>query len=147
MQRDATIGCGSEPIDWISWDRPASGCAPKPCILVSTLTINQWNLIYKSPDYRRMIAQKTRFVVAATAFFVIFYFALPVLVGYWPELMERQVWGVVNWAYLFAFSQFLMAWALAYLYLRIARRFDQMSEKILAERTIATEAADGQRDE
>ena len=94
-----------------------------------------------------MIAQKTRFVVAATAFFVIFYFALPVLVGYWPELMERQVWGVVNWAYLFAFSQFLMAWALAYLYLRIARRFDQMSEKILTERTIATEAADGQRDE
>ena len=94
-----------------------------------------------------MIAQKTRFVVAATAFFVIFYFALPVLIGYWPELMERQVWGVVNWAYLFAFSQFLMAWALAYLYLRIARRFDQTSEKILTERTIATEAADGQRDE
>ena len=93
-----------------------------------------------------MIAQKTRFVVAATAFFVIFYFALPVLVGYWPELMERQVWGVVNWAYLFAFSQFLMAWALAYLYLRVAKRFDRMSEKILAERTIATEAADGKED-
>ena len=37
--------------------------------------------------------------MVATAFFVIFYFALPVLVGYWPELMERKVWGAVNWAY------------------------------------------------
>ena len=109
--------------------------------------MNQWDRIHNSPDYRRLIAQKTRFVVAATAFFVVYYFALPVLVGYWPELMERQVWGAVNWAYLFAFSQFLMAWALAYLYIRIARRFDQMCEKILTERTIATEAADGKGDE
>lgn len=80
-----------------------------------------------------MIAEKTRFVVAATVFFIIYYFALPILVGYWPELMAREVWGVVNWAYLFAFSQFLMAWALAYLYMRIAGRFDRMSEKVLAD--------------
>jgi uncharacterized membrane protein (DUF485 family) len=108
--------------------------------------MNQWDRIHNSPDYRRMIAQKTRFIVSAMAFFVVYYFALLVLVGYWPELMERKVWGAVNWAYLFAFSQFLMAWALAYLYLRIARRFDRMSEKILAEGTIATEAADGKED-
>ena len=108
--------------------------------------MNQWDRIDNSPDYQRMIAQKTRFVVAATIFFVVFYFALPVLVGYWPELMARQVWGVVNWAYLFAFTQFLMAWALAYLYMLVARRFDQMSTKILAEETIAA-ANDTQGDE
>ena len=86
-----------------------------------------------------MVAEKTRFVIAATAFFVIYYFALPVLVGYWPQLMQREVWGVVNRAYLFAFSQFLMAWALAYLYMRIARRFDQMTEKTLADTLEAKE--------
>ena len=106
--------------------------------------MDQWDRIHDSPDYRRMIAQKTRFVVAATALFVVYYFALPVLVGYWPDLMERQVWGAVNWAYLFAFSQFLMAWALAYLYLRVAKRFDRMTEQILAERTIPTPAADSE---
>ena len=112
-------------------------------MLVSILTMNQWDRIHNSPDYQRMIAQKTRFVVAATVFFIVFYFALPVLVGYWPELMSRQVWGVVNWAYLFAFSQFLMAWALAYLYMRVAGRFDRMSEKILAETAAADEADAG----
>ena len=40
-----------------------------------------------------------------------------------------------------------MAWALAYLYMRIARRFDRMSEKILADNAIATEAAGGEGDE
>ncbi len=106
--------------------------------------MNQWDRIHNSPDYQRMIAQKTRFVVAATVFFIVFYFALPVLVGYWPELMSREVWGVVNWAYLFAFSQFLMAWALAYLYMRVAARFDRMSEKILAETSAADDGGDNQ---
>lgn len=78
-----------------------------------------------------MIAEKTRFVVAATVFFIAYYFALPVLVGYFPEAMAQPVWGVVNWAYLFAFSQFLMAWALAFLYMRIAGRFDRMAEQAL----------------
>ena len=104
--------------------------------------MNQWDRIHDSPEYQRMIAEKTRFVVAATAFFIVYYFALPVLVGYWPELMAREVWGVVNWAYLFALSQFLMTWALAFLYMRIAGRFDRMSEKVLADTTIKT--ADGE---
>jgi len=103
------------------------------------LARNQWDRIHDSLDYQRMVAEKTRFVIAATAFFVIYYFALPVLVGYWPQLMQREVWGVVNRAYLFAFSQFLMAWALAYLYMRIARRFDQMTEKTLADTLEAKE--------
>jgi uncharacterized membrane protein (DUF485 family) len=88
-----------------------------------------------------MVAEKTRFVVIATLPFVVYYFALLVLVGYWPELMSRQVIGVVNLAYLFALSQFFMAWLLAYLYMRIASRFDLMTEQILRE----TLGAEGRR--
>ena len=80
-----------------------------------------------------MIAQKTRAVTALTVFFIAYYFALPVLVAYWPDLMARRVWGHVNWAYLFAFSQFLMAWGVAYVYMRYASRFDAMAASILSE--------------
>ena len=92
-----------------------------------------WDRIARSPLYRQMVAQKTRFVVIATLVFVVYYFALLVLVGYWPDLMATQVIGVVNIAYLFALSQFFMAWFLAYLYMRIASRFDQMTVQILRE--------------
>lgn len=97
------------------------------------ITNKDWERIAASPDYRRMVAAKTRFVVPATLFFLVYYFTLPVLVGYWPELMKREVIGVVNVAYLFAFSQFLMTWILAYLYMRVARKFDAMSKQVLAD--------------
>jgi uncharacterized membrane protein (DUF485 family) len=60
-----------------------------------------------------------------------YYFALPVLVGYAPLLMETKVLGEVNLAYLFALSQFFMAWILAALYLRAAGRFDEMAKRLL----------------
>lgn len=94
---------------------------------------NRWDRIYGSPAYRGMIARKTRFVVAATLFFVVYYFALPVLVGYAPEFVKQRVAGVVNIAYLFAFSQFFMAWILAYLYMRVAAKFDVETAAILEE--------------
>ena len=92
-----------------------------------------WDCIARSPLYRQMVAEKMRFVVIATLLFVVYYFALLVLVGYWPELMTVQVIGVVNIAYLFALSQFFMAWLLAYLYMRIASRFDRMTQQVLRE--------------
>jgi uncharacterized membrane protein (DUF485 family) len=99
-----------------------------------------WDRIAQSADYRTMMTAKRKFVVAATLFFLVYYFTLPVMVGYWPEVMKREVIGVVNVAYLFAFSQFFMTWILAYLYMRIARRFDLMTEKILADTLAAREA-------
>lgn len=92
---------------------------------------DRWERIHRLPAYRAMIQRKTRFVVAATLFFLVYYFALPVLVGYAPEFVKQKVAGVVNVAYLFAFSQFFMAWILAYLYMRIAGRFDRETAEIL----------------
>jgi len=64
-------------------------------------------------------------------FFTVYYFALPVLVGYAPALMERKIIGNINLAYLFALSQFFVAWAIAAFYLRAAARFDSMAKKIV----------------
>lgn len=65
-------------------------------------------------------------------FFVVYYFALPVLIGYARPLMETRVLGPVNLAYLFALSQFFMAWIIAALYVRAAARFDRMAADVLA---------------
>jgi len=79
------------------------------------------------------MATKVRFIVPATVFFIAYYFALPILVGYAPELMATQVIGPVNIAYLFALSQFFMAWLIAYLYVRAANRFDRMAAEVLTD--------------
>jgi uncharacterized membrane protein (DUF485 family) len=90
-----------------------------------------WDRIADSEDFKDLMAAKARFIVPATVFFVAYYFALPVLVGYAPQLMRKQVFGVVNAAYLFALSQFFVAWLLAWLYMRAADRFDRYAKRIL----------------
>ncbi len=78
-----------------------------------------------------MLTDKVKFLLPATIFFMTYYFALPVLVGYAPEMMSKPVLGELNAAYLFALSQFFMAWILAGLYVLTALRWDRDARTIL----------------
>jgi uncharacterized membrane protein (DUF485 family) len=90
-----------------------------------------WTALERLPAFRGLLRAKRIFIVPATMFFVAYYFALPILVGYWPDAMSRHVLGPFNAAYLFALSQFVMAWTLMALYVRRARRFDDVSAEIV----------------
>ena len=90
-----------------------------------------WDTIAESKEFQDLMATKKLFVVPAFIFFVVYYFALPVLVGYAPQFMSRKVIGEVNLAYLFALSQFFVAWIIAGLYVRAANNFDRLAKDIL----------------
>jgi uncharacterized membrane protein (DUF485 family) len=90
----------------------------------------EWERISASIQFRELLRQKRRFILPATAFFILYYFALPVLVGYFPEWMTAPVLGPVNVAYLFALSQFVVAWLIAWRYVRAAERFDELALKV-----------------
>jgi uncharacterized membrane protein (DUF485 family) len=90
-----------------------------------------WAALERTPEFRALVRAKRAFIVPATLFFVVYYFALPALVGYWPDFMSTRVAGHINLAYLFALSQFVMAWAIMAAYVRRAKRYDQMVERLL----------------
>jgi uncharacterized membrane protein (DUF485 family) len=90
-----------------------------------------WDKIAESQDFKDLMATKRIFIVPAFVFFVVYYFALPVLVGYAPQFMSIKVIGVVNIAYLFALSQFFVAWLIAGLYVRAANDFDRLAKDIV----------------
>jgi uncharacterized membrane protein (DUF485 family) len=90
-----------------------------------------WQEVASSSDFRELVRAKLRAVIPATLFFISYYFALPVLVGYAPALMERRIIGNINLAYIFALSQFFVAWGIAAFYLRAASRFDAQAKKII----------------
>lgn len=108
---------------------PASPSSAKPS---SPAPAIEWSRIAASSDFRALTRAKARFIIPASIFFIIYYFALPVLVGYCPSLMERKVIGSINLAYLFALSQFFMAWGIMWLYIRAARRWDAMEHEIIS---------------
>jgi uncharacterized membrane protein (DUF485 family) len=94
-------------------------------------TQSQWDRIAASKEFQDLMATKKMFIVPAFIFFVVYYFALPVLVGYAPHFMDTRVIGTVNIAYLFALSQFFVAWIIAGLYVKAANDFDRLSKDII----------------
>lgn len=91
----------------------------------------QWDRVAKMDEFKLLLLAKAEFVVPATIFFVVYYFALPILVGYAPQVMDKKVLGPMNLAYLFALSQFFVAWGIAWLYVRAARKFDDFGHRIM----------------
>ena len=88
------------------------------------ITSQQWQALAEEPEFRALVAARRRFVVPATCFFIVFYLALPLSVGFAPRAMSRAVLGPLTLAYCFALAQFAMTWILVALYLWRARAFD-----------------------
>ena len=96
------------------------------------LDVADWDRVAEMEEFKKLLARKRKFIAPATIFFVLYYFALPVLVGYAPGLMGRKVLGPLNLAYLFALSQFFMAWTIAALYVRAAGKWDELASNIIS---------------
>jgi uncharacterized membrane protein (DUF485 family) len=94
----------------------------------------EWSRIAASPEFRRLLAAKRAFIVPVFLFFLGYYLLLPILVGYAPGLMSTRVLGTVTLAYAFALSQFVVGWAIAWLYLRASTRFDALIRDLLGRR-------------
>ena len=63
-------------------------------------------------------------------FSVVYYFLLPIGAGYFTNLYKVRVWGVINVGLLFALSQFIVAWGIAWYYAHRANEFDAMADAI-----------------
>jgi uncharacterized membrane protein (DUF485 family) len=114
---------------------PLTHQTPKPAherTAAEEADVVDWEKLAASERFRNLLKAKKRFIVPAMIFFVVYYFALPVLIGYAKPFMERRVFGPVNLAYLFALSQFFMAWIIAALYVKAAARFDTMARGVLS---------------
>ena len=94
--------------------------------------VADWDRVAATEEFKQLLASKRRFIIPATVFFIVYYFALPISVGYAPGLMDTKIIGVINLAYLFALSQFFMAWTIAALYVRAASKWDAMAARIIA---------------
>jgi uncharacterized membrane protein (DUF485 family) len=72
--------------------------------------------IRKDPEMVELERRHQRFVWPTTIFFLVFYLSLPILAGVAPDLMGTKVFGNFTVGYLFALSQFLMAFVVAWWY-------------------------------
>jgi uncharacterized membrane protein (DUF485 family) len=90
-----------------------------------------WTRVANSAQFQHLLAVKRSFIIPVFVFFLAYYLLLPILVGYAPQLMSTRVVGTVTVAYLFALSQFVVGWTIAWLYLRASSRFDKLVKDLL----------------
>ena len=95
-----------------------------------------WAAIHNDPDFAELHRLKSGFLWRLMAISVLFYFLLPIGAGYFPEIFKIKLWGPLNVGLVFAFSQFAVAWGIAFIYARRANgEFDQRAAALVARYT------------
>ena len=95
-----------------------------------------WAAIHNDPDFAKLHRLKSRFLWRLMAISVLFYFLLPIGAGYFPEIFKIKLWGPLNVGLVFAFSQFVVAWGIAFIYARRANgEFDQRAAALVTRYT------------
>ncbi|GAA4710421.1 DUF485 domain-containing protein [Brevibacillus fulvus] len=91
-----------------------------------------YSAVVQSKTFQQLLKSKKGFILPYSIFFFVFYFTLPIMTSYFTVL-NRPAIGSITWAWVFAFAQFVMTWALCMIYSKRAARFDEMVEQIKQE--------------
>lgn len=86
--------------------------------------------VVQSEEFQSLLERKRKFIVPMSIFFLSFFIALPIMTSY-STVLNTSAFGDITWAWIFAFAQFVMTWALCMLYNKKAESFDKAAEKIL----------------
>lgn len=90
-----------------------------------------WVAIDNDPRFQRLHAKKLAFLSGLMIFSLVYYFLLPIGAAYFTDLYKIKVYGVVNVGILFALSQFVVAWGIAFYYTAKAKDFDIMAAELV----------------
>lgn len=92
-----------------------------------------WAAIDRDPRFRELHRRKSRFLWSLMAISVVYYFALPIGAAYFQDVFRMKVWGPINIGLVFALSEFVVAWGIAWIYARRANgEFDALAAEIIA---------------
>jgi len=83
---------------------------------MAEMSQTNWKAIDEDPRFQALHRKKTTFLWGLMVFSMVYYFLLPIGAAYFQDLFKIKVWGPVNVGILFALSEFVVAWGLAWYY-------------------------------
>ena len=93
-----------------------------------------WNAVIADPRFQVLHRKKQGFLAGLMICSVGFYCMLPIVAAYFQGLFRIRFWGVVNFGLLFALTQFVVAWLVAFYYSqRAGSEFDRLAREIAAD--------------
>ena len=93
-----------------------------------------WKAIDDDPRFQDLHRRKMGFLWGLMVFSLVFYFLLPIGAAYFQDVYKIKVWGPINVGLLFALSEFVVAWAIAFYYAHRANAvFDPMAAALVVD--------------
>lgn len=93
--------------------------------------MEKYDRIANSGEFDELKRSKMRFIWPIVILFFCFFLTLPIMSGYAKPLMGSFVLGHVTFGYLYGLSFYIVAWVLAYVYVKKARQFDERAQSIV----------------
>ena len=91
-----------------------------------------WQAIAADPRFQQLHRDKNRFLWRMMLFSLVYFFCLPIATAYFQPILKIKIWGVMNVGLLFALSQFVVAWGIAFIYAKRANtRFDAAAQALI----------------
>lgn len=94
------------------------------------LTSDEYVTISESTEFKALVKRKNNFILPVTIFFMLFYFALPLLTSF-TKILHQKAYADITWVWIFALAQFVMVWTLVTIYARKASSYDKEAEVII----------------
>jgi uncharacterized membrane protein (DUF485 family) len=91
-----------------------------------------YTAIAQSDKFKKLLKAKKSFIVPMCIFFLIFYYTLPIITSN-SKILNTPAFGSITWAWVYAFGQFIMTWALCMIYNSKAPSFDRLADEIIEE--------------
>ncbi len=88
--------------------------------------------IEQSEEFKALKRKKYKFIFPVPILFFLYYLTFPILSAYAKPLMTTIVFGNFTFGYLFGISYYLVIWALAFIYVAVARSYDRQVDEIIA---------------
>jgi len=79
-----------------------------------------------------LVAKKLRFIGLMTAVYMVSYVGLTILAGFARGILSAPAIGPINLGFVLIGANYLIAWGLAIIYVRVANRhFDPLADRLL----------------
>src|SRR5699024_2834671 len=87
--------------------------------------------IEQTEEFKELKRRKYRFIFPVPLLFIVYYLFFIAMSAYAQDFMSQPLWGNLTIGYLFGVSYYLVVWALAFVYVIIARQYDKLLDEIV----------------
>ncbi len=95
-----------------------------------------WAELATNPKFVELHKKKKAFLLTLWCLGSIFFYALPICAGYFPDVMKVKILGRLNLGYFFCLFEFAMTWAIAIIYTHKSNTyFDPLTKEVLVDIT------------